>query len=124
MTVVQSRPSAYNKVLVTWKHGFQHTFVSVGNTLTGQLKALEGLEYVKEIMHYPITVDEYTEFGRVTGGAVEDTVEEVSEVLVEAPVVKKGGLQFSTLENFFGGTSAEGENTVEQKSPGRKSRKK
>jgi len=120
MNTLQTRPSAYNKVLVTWKHGFQHTFVTVGNTLMGQLKALEELEYVKEVMHYPITKEEYSDFGRVTEGTLEDTVEEK----VEAPKGKKGSLQFSTLENFFGGTSAEGENTVEQKSPGRKSRKK
>jgi hypothetical protein len=93
------KPAQYNKVIVTWKHGFQHTFASVGNALTGHLKALEAMEYVKEVIHYSITREEYDGF---YGAKLEDL-----ESTAEAPVKKSKGKNsipaFSSLENFFDG---------------------
>lgn len=106
------KPGAYNKVIVTWNHGFQHSFVSVGHTLRGQLKAVEELDYVKEVIHYEITREEYDSFYSTTLDDVEATVDKKSGT-------KKVGLKFSSLENFFGD-----ENTVEKKVPVKKSRRK
>jgi len=89
------KPAPYNKVIVTWKHGFQHSFVAVGNVLMGHLKDLEKMEYVKEVIHYSITKEEYESFYSAT---LDDA---------EAPVkISKGKNSipaFSTLENFFDG---------------------
>lgn len=81
-----------------------------------QLKDLEGMFYVKEVLHWEITREEYDEF---YNAPFED-----DEVPEEKPVekksrTKKSGLKFSSLDNFF-----KEENTVEQKTPGRKSRRK
>jgi len=104
--MLPSKPAPHNKVIVTWNHGFQHTFISVGNALTGHLKALEGLEYVKEVMHYEITKEEYEDFYSMTLDTVESPEKKSRG--------KKGLPAFSSLENFFG----------EQKVPVKKSRRK
>lgn len=105
-----SKPKPYNMVTATWNHGFQHSFVSVGHTLIGNLKVLEELEYVKEVMHYEITKDEYESFYSASLDEVKATVANVKKKS-GAP---KGGLKFSSLEDFFG----------EQKVPAKKARRK
>jgi hypothetical protein len=111
----EPRPAPYHKILVNWSHGFQHTLVCTGNNLMGQLKDLDGIFYVKEVLHWEITRAEYDEF---FNAPFED--EGPEEILVEKKSRgKKSGLKFSTLDNFF-----KEENTVEQKTPGRKSRRK
>jgi len=106
------KPAAYNKVIVTWKHGFQHSFVTVGHTLKGQLKAVEELEYVKEVIHYEITKEEYESFYSASLDEVEAPEKNAEHKKSRS---KKGLPAFSSLENFFGG-----ENTVEKKSTRRK----
>jgi len=106
-----SKPAPHNKVIVTWNHGFQHTFISVGNALTGHLKALEGLEYVKEVIHYEITKEEYEDFYSMTLDTVEAPGKNAEHKKSRG---KKGLPAFSSLENFFG----------EQKVPVKKSRRK
>jgi hypothetical protein len=101
-----SKPKPYNMVTATWKHGFQHSFVTVGHTLNGMLKDLEGLEYVKEVIHYEITKEEYESFY----SAELETVEAPEKKSRS----KKGLPAFSSLENFFDG----------QKVPVKKSRRK
>ena len=100
------KPKPYNIVTATWKTGFQHSFVSVGHVLNGHLKALEELEYVVQVVHHEITKEVYENFYSMPLEDVEATV----GTKVKKP---KGGLKFSSLENFFG----------EQKAPVKKSRR-
>ena len=90
----EPRPAPYHKILVNWSHGFQHTLVCTGNTLTAQLKDLEGMFYVKEVLHWEITREEYDEFYNAPfedGGPEEKPVEKKSRT-------KKSPLKFSTLD--------------------------
>ena len=103
------KPKAFNRVTATWKHGFQHSFVTVGHTLNGMLKDLERLDYVKEVIHYEITKEEYENFYSMPLETVEATVGKKGR----AP---KGGLKFSSLENFFGGETPDGEKVATRKS--------
>jgi hypothetical protein len=98
-------------VTATWNHGLQHSFVSVGHTLNGMLKSLEELEYVKEVMHYEITREEYESFYSASLDEVEAPVKNAEHKNSRS---KKGLPAFSSLENFFG----------EQKVPAKKSRRK
>ena len=111
------KPKPYNIVTATWKSGFQHSFVSVGHVLNGHLKALEGLEYVIQVVHHEITKEVYENFYSMP---LEDVEATVGKATADKKVgVKKGSLKFSSLENFFGE-----QNSVEQKVPARKSRRK
>lgn len=96
---ISEKPAPFNKIIVTWKHGFQHSFVSVGNALMGHLKALEGMEYVREVMHYPITKEEYNDFY----SAELDNLESTAEAPEKKSRSKKTLPAFSSLENFFDG---------------------
>lgn len=94
------KPAPYNKILVNWSHGFQHSLVCTGNTLMAQLKDLESMFYVREVLHWEITREEYESFYNVPlddfEGPEEKPVEKKSRN-------KKSGLKFSSLENFFDG---------------------
>jgi len=102
------KPKPYNIVTATWKTGFQHSFVTVGHALKGHLKALEGLEYVVQVVHHEITKEVYDGYY----GCELETIEAPTKKKTGAP---KSGLKFSSLENFFGE-----QKVVEKKSSRRK----
>jgi hypothetical protein len=113
----EPKPAPYHKIMVNWSHGFQHSLVCTGNTLMAQLKDLEGMFYVKEVLHHEITRKEYEDFYSTPLGDFEDPaagpVEKKSRIKKTEP--KNSPLKFSSLDNFFGN-----ENTVEKKSSRRK----
>lgn len=91
----------YNKVTVTWSHGFQHSFICIGNTLRGQLESLEKLLYVTNILHEEVTEEEYRKF---YGGVLLDEDEvlpKASKKKISKGKEKSSMPQFSSLENFF-----------------------
>lgn len=109
----------FNKVTVTWNHGFQHSFMCIGHTLRGQLESLDGNLYVSKVEHCEATEEEYRSFyGGVLTDENEGPAKTPKKKNPKVEKVEKSSMpQFSSLENFFGSEALDDKKVGTKKGP-------